>query len=42
MVESPMYERLMKLVAAIEKASALDAVDDQHNAVVCGLYEANN
>ena len=42
MVESPMYERLMKLVAAIEKASALDAVDDQHNAVVCGLNEANN
>ena len=42
MVESPMYERLMKLVAAIEKASALDAWDDQHNAVVCGLNEANN
>ena len=42
MVESPMYERLMKLVDAIEKASALDALDDQHNAVVCGLNEANN
>lgn len=42
MVESPMYERLMKLVDAIEKASALDAWDDQHNAVVCGLNEANN
>ena len=42
MVESPMYERLMRLVAAIEKASALDAWDDQHNKVVCGLNEANN
>lgn len=42
MVESPMYERLMRLVAAIEKASELDAWDDQHNKVVCGLNEANN
>lgn len=42
MVESPMYERLMRLVAAIEKASALDAWDDEHNKVVCGLNEANN
>lgn len=42
MVESPMYERLMKLVAAIETASALDASDHEHNTVVCGLNEANN
>lgn len=42
MVESPMYERLMQLVAAIETASALDASDHEHNAVVCGLNEANN
>jgi len=42
MVESPMYERLMQLVAAIEAASALDASDHEHNAVVCGLNEANN
>ena len=42
MVESPMYERLMRLVAAIDKASELDAWDDQHNKVVCGLNEANN
>ena len=42
MVESPMYERLMRLVAAIDKASELDAWDDQHNTVVCGLNEANN
>lgn len=42
MVDSPMYERLMRLVAAIEKASALDAWDDEHNTVVCGLNEANN
>ena len=42
MVESPMYERLMQLVAAIEKASALDASDNEHNTIVCGLNEANN
>ncbi len=42
MVESPMYERLMQLVAAIETASALDASDHEHNTVVCGLNEANN
>lgn len=42
MVESPMYERLMQLVAAIETASALDAADHEHNTVVCGLNEANN
>lgn len=42
MVESPMYERLMQLVAAIEAASALDASDHEHNTVVCGLNEANN
>ena len=40
MVESPMYERLMRLVAAIEKASELDAWDDQHSKVVCGLNDA--
>ena len=32
----------MRLVAAIDKASELDAWDDQHNKVVCGLNEANN
>ena len=42
MVESPMYERLMQLVAAIETASALDASDNEHNTIVCGLNEANN
>lgn len=42
MVDSPMYDRLMRLVAAIDSASALDATDDDHNAVVCGLNEANN
>lgn len=42
MVDSPMYERLMRLVAAIESASALDASDNEHNTIVCGLNEANN
>lgn len=42
MVDSPMYDRLMRLVAAIESASALDASDDEHNTIVCGLNEANN
>ena len=42
MVDSPMYDRLMRLVAAIDSASALDATDDDHNAIVCGLNEANN
>lgn len=42
MVESPMYERLMRLVTAIESASALDAWDDEHGAVVSGLNEAND
>ena len=42
MVDSPMYDRLMRLVAAIESASALDASDDEHNTIVCGLSEANN
>lgn len=42
MVESPMYDRLMRLVAAIESASALDASDNEHNTIVCGLNEANN
>jgi len=37
-----MYDRLMRLVAAIESASALDASDDEHNTIVCGLNEANN
>lgn len=37
MVDSPMYDRLMRLVAAIESASALDASDDEHNTIVCGL-----
>ena len=41
MVDSPMYDRLMRLVAAIESASALDASDDEHNTIVCGLNEAN-
>ena len=42
MVDSPMYDRLMRLVAAIESASALDASDNEHNTIVCGLNEANN
>ncbi len=42
MVDSPMYDRLMRLVAAIESAAALDASDDEHNTIVCGLNEANN
>ena len=42
MVDSPMYERLMRLVAAIESSSALDASDNEHNTIVCGLNEANN
>ena len=42
MVDSPMYDRLMRLVAAIESASALGASDDEHNTIVCGLNEANN
>lgn len=42
MVDSPMYDRLMRLVAAIETASALDASDNEHNTIVCGLNEANN
>jgi len=41
MVDSPMYDRLMRLVAAIESASALDASDNEHNTIVCGLNEAN-
>jgi len=32
----------MRLVAAIESASALDASDNEHNTIVCGLNEANN
>lgn len=42
MVDSAMYDRLMRLVAAIESASALDASDNEHNTIVCGLNEANN
>ena len=42
MVDSPMYDRLMRLVAAIESASALDASDNEHNTIVCGLNEASN
>lgn len=42
MVESPMYDRLMRLVSALESAEALVASDDEHNAIVCGLNEANN
>lgn len=42
MVDSPMYDRLMRLVAALESASALDASDNEHNTIVCGLNEANN
>lgn len=42
MVDSPMYDRLMRLVAAIESASALAASDNEHNTIVCGLNEANN
>lgn len=42
MVDSPMYDRLMRLVAALESAEALVASDGEHNAIVCGLNEANN
>ena len=42
MVDSPMYDRLMRLVAALDSASALDASDNEHNTIVCGLNEANN
>ena len=42
MVDSPMYDRLMRLVSALEGAEALVASDDEHNAIVCGLNEANN
>lgn len=42
MVDSPMYDRLMRLVSALESAEALVASDDEHNAIVCGLNEANN
>lgn len=42
MVDSPMYDRLMSLVSALESAEALVASDDEHNAIVCGLNEANN
>lgn len=35
MVDSPMYDRLMRLVAAIESAAALDASDDEHNIPSC-------
>lgn len=42
MVDSPMYDRLMRLVSALESAEALVASDGEHNAIVCGLNEANN
>lgn len=42
MVDSPMYDRLMRLVSALESAEALVASDDEHNAIICGLNEANN
>lgn len=37
-----MYDRLMRLVSALESAEALVASDGEHNAIVCGLNEANN